>query len=162
MNRYPSWKYLIIAVSILLGLVYTLPNFYGESPAVQISPLRTAPKADTALLQRVEDALKKANLPVDGMFLEAGGVKVRFADTDTQIKARDVLQAKRAKEQKLMIEALQKGDELATASGILGRVVKVVGNYVILQIAENVQVTIQKTAVQTLLPKGTLNSIEKE
>jgi preprotein translocase subunit YajC len=71
-------------------------------------------------------------------------------------------QAKRAKEQKLMIEALQKGDELATASGILGRVVKVVGNYVILQIAENVQVTIQKTAVQTLLPKGTLNSIEKE
>jgi preprotein translocase subunit YajC len=71
-------------------------------------------------------------------------------------------QAKRAKEQKLMIEALQKGDELATASGVLGRVVKVVGNYVILQIAENVQVTIQKTAVQTLLPKGTLNSIEKE
>ena len=71
-------------------------------------------------------------------------------------------QAKKAKEQKLMIEALQKGDELATASGVLGRVVKIVGNYVILQIAENVQVTIQKTAVQTLLPKGTLNSIEKE
>ncbi|BCT69003.1 protein translocase subunit SecD [Nitrosospira sp. NRS527] len=93
MNRYPSWKYLIIAVSILLGLVYTLPNFYGESPAVQISPLRTAPKADTVLLQRIEDALKKANLPVDGMFLEAGGVKVRFADTDTQIKARDTLQS---------------------------------------------------------------------
>jgi preprotein translocase subunit SecD len=93
MNRYPSWKYLIIAVSILLGLLYTLPNFYGESPAVQISPLRTAPKADTALLQRIEDALKKANLPVDGMFLEAGGVKVRFADTDTQIKARDTLQS---------------------------------------------------------------------
>jgi preprotein translocase subunit SecD len=93
MNRYPSWKYLIIAVSILLGLLYTLPNFYGESPAVQISPLRTAPKADTALLQRIEDALKKANLPVDGMFLEAGGVKVRFTDTDTQIKARDTLQS---------------------------------------------------------------------
>ncbi|MEO6432002.1 MAG: protein translocase subunit SecD [Nitrosospira sp.] len=93
MNRYPSWKYLIIAVSILLGLVYTLPNFYGESPAVQISPLRTAPKADTVLLQRIEDALKKANLPVDGMFLETGGVKVRFADTDTQIRARDTLQS---------------------------------------------------------------------
>lgn len=93
MNRYPSWKYLIIAVLILLGLVYTLPNFYGESPAVQISPLRTAPKADTVLLQRIEDALKKANLPVDGMFLETGGVKVRFADTDTQIKARDTLQS---------------------------------------------------------------------
>ena len=58
--------------------------------------------------------------------------------------------------------ALQKGDEVATTAGELGRVVKVSGNYVILQIAENVQVVMQKTAIQTLLPKGTLNSIEKE
>ena len=95
MNRYPLWRYLIIAASILLGLLYTLPNFYGESPAVQISPLRTgsAAKADTALLQRVEDALKKANIAANGMFLDTGGVKVRFADTDAQIKARDVLQS---------------------------------------------------------------------
>ena len=93
MNRYPFWKYLIIAVSIVLGLLYTLPNFYGESPAVQISPLRTTAKADTALLQRVEEALKKANLPRNGMLLEPSGVKVRFADTDTQIKARDMLQS---------------------------------------------------------------------
>ncbi len=93
MNRYPLWKYLIIAVSIILGLLYTLPNFYGESPAVQISPLRTAAKADTALLQRVEEALKKGNLPVNGMLLEPSGVKVRFTDTDTQIKARDMLQS---------------------------------------------------------------------
>jgi preprotein translocase subunit YajC len=71
-------------------------------------------------------------------------------------------QTKRAKEQKLMIEALQKGDEVATSAGILGRVSKVTANYVTLQIAENVQVTLQKSAVQTLLPKGTLNSIEKE
>ena len=71
-------------------------------------------------------------------------------------------QAKRAKEQKLMIEALQKGDEVATTGGGLGLVIKVSGNYVTLQIAENVQVIMQKTAIQTLLPKGTLNSIEKE
>ena len=93
MNRYPAWKYLIIAVSILLGLLYTLPNFYGESPAVQISPLRTTAKADTGLLNRVEEALKRANLPTSGMFLEGGSVKVRFTDTDTQIKARDTLQS---------------------------------------------------------------------
>ena len=92
MNRYPLWKYIIIAVSILLGLLYTLPNFYGESPAVQISPLRTTPKADAALLQRVEDALQNAHLPVGGAFLDAGGIKVRFPDTDIQIKARDTLQ----------------------------------------------------------------------
>jgi preprotein translocase subunit YajC len=71
-------------------------------------------------------------------------------------------QAKRAKETKLMIEALQKGDEVVTMGGQLGRVVKVSGTYVILQIAENVQVTTLKSAVQTLLPKGTLSSIEKE
>ena len=93
MNRYPAWKYLIIAISILLGLLYTLPNFYGESPAVQVSPLRATAKADTALLQRVEEALKKANLATSGILLEPSGVKIRFADTDTQIKAKDMLQS---------------------------------------------------------------------
>lgn len=93
MNRYALWQYLIIAVSLLLGLLYTLPNFYGESPAVQISPLRTSASTDTALLQRVEDALKQANLGTDGVLLEEGSIKVRFADTDTQIKAKDLLES---------------------------------------------------------------------
>ncbi|MEE9580971.1 MAG: protein translocase subunit SecD, partial [Nitrosomonadaceae bacterium] len=93
MNRYPLWKYLIVVVSVLLGLVYALPNFYGESPAVQILPLRTTVKADTVLLARVEDTLRKDNIPTRGMFLETGGVKVRFADTDTQLRAKDRLQS---------------------------------------------------------------------
>jgi preprotein translocase subunit SecD len=92
MNRYPLWKYLIIAVSLLLGLFYTLPNFYGESPAVQISPLRTAANVDTGLLQKVENALKQANLVSSGIFLDEGSIKVRFDNTDVQIKARDILQ----------------------------------------------------------------------
>lgn len=78
MNHYPLWKYLIILVSVLLGLLYTLPNFYGESPAVQISPLRNTAKADGILLQRVEDTLKNANITVDGTFFEAGGLKYVF------------------------------------------------------------------------------------
>jgi len=93
MNRYPLWKYLIVVVSVLLGLVYALPNFYGESPAVQILPLRTTVKVDTVLLARVEDALRKDNIPTRGMLLETGGVKVRFADTDTQLRAKDMLQS---------------------------------------------------------------------
>ena len=93
MNRYPLWKYLIVVFSVLLGILYTLPNFYGESPAVQISPLRATDKADTVLLARVEDALRKDNIPINGMFLETVGIKVRFADTDTQLKAKDVLQS---------------------------------------------------------------------
>ncbi len=93
MNRYPLWKYLIVVFSVLLGILFTLPNFYGESPAVQISPLRATDKADTVLLARVEDALRKDNIPINGMFLETVGIKVRFADTDTQLKAKDVLQS---------------------------------------------------------------------
>lgn len=93
MNRYPLWKYLIIAVSLLLGLLFTLPNFYGESPAVQISPSRITANTDTALLQKVEDILKQANLAASGLFLDAGSVKARFDDTDIQMKARDILQS---------------------------------------------------------------------
>ena len=110
---------MIIAVSILLGLIYTLPNFYGESPAVQISPLRTTAKADTALLQRVEDALKKANLPASGMFLEEGGVKVRFADTDTQIKARDTLQSALGNGYMVALNLLPNSPQWLTSIGAL-------------------------------------------
>ncbi len=71
-------------------------------------------------------------------------------------------QTKRSKEQKSMIEALQKGDEVVTSGGELGRVTKLTGNYLILEVSPNVEVILQKTAIQTLLPKGTLKSIEKE
>ncbi|HEU4854442.1 MAG TPA: protein translocase subunit SecD, partial [Nitrosospira sp.] len=119
MNRYPSWKYVIIAVSILLGLIYTLPNFYGESPAVQISPLRTTAKADTALLQRVEDALKQANVTTTGMFLEEGGIKARFEDTDTQIKARDTLQSALGNGYMVALNLLPNSPQWLTSIGAL-------------------------------------------
>jgi preprotein translocase subunit SecD len=93
MNQYPLWKYLLILFALILGLVYTLPNFYGESPAVQVQPLRSTLKADNALLKRVEDALKAANLNPEVLSLDATSVKARFADTDSQLKAKDVLQA---------------------------------------------------------------------
>ncbi len=98
MNRYPLWKYIVITVTILLGLLYTLPNFFGESPAVQISPLRSGTPTDTALLQRIEQALKQKNLAYNGTILESSGIKIRFADTDTQIKARDILDAEVGKD----------------------------------------------------------------
>ncbi|MDD5328628.1 MAG: protein translocase subunit SecD [Sulfuricella sp.] len=92
MNRYPLWKYLVIAAAILFGLIYTLPNFFGESPAVQVSPLRGMTKVDQSLLNQVEDTLKKNNLADQGISFDSTGVKARFADTDTQIKAKDLLQ----------------------------------------------------------------------
>ena len=91
MNQYPLWKYLLILAALLAGLIYTLPNFFGESPAVQVSPLRTSLKADGALMERVESALKTASLIPQMITLDGNSVKARFADTDTQLKAKDIL-----------------------------------------------------------------------
>src|SRR3981081_1782924 len=91
MNRYPLWVYVTIAVALVLGALYTLPNFFGEAPAVQVSPARATLKVDSAVLGRVEDALKKAGIQPTGLFLDAAGVKVRLADYDTQPKAKDAI-----------------------------------------------------------------------
>ena len=69
-------------------------------------------------------------------------------------------QMKRAKEHKGMIEALQKGDEVVTAGGVLGRISRINENYVTLEIASNVEIQVQRPAVQLVLPKGTIKNIE--
>ncbi len=94
MNRYPLWKNLIIVISLVLGLLYTLPNFFGESPAIQISPLRvTTTAVNPELIKKVEDSLRKASIASNGTIVEGSSIKVRFAETETQIKAKDLLQA---------------------------------------------------------------------
>ena len=92
MNRYPLWKYVIVAFALVFGLIYTLPNFFGESPAVQVSSAKATLKVDAKTLERVETTLKQANVDSSGTFLDATGVKVRLKDTDTQLKARDLLE----------------------------------------------------------------------
>jgi preprotein translocase subunit SecD len=91
MNRYPIWVYVTVATAMLIGLLYTLPNFFGESPAVQVSSARATIKVDSAVQARVEETLKKAGITYSGLFLDNSGVKVRLADTDTQTKAKDAL-----------------------------------------------------------------------
>jgi preprotein translocase subunit SecD len=91
MNRYPWWKYVILAITLVMGLVYTLPNFFGDAPAVQISSGKATLKVDAALTARVETALKAANINADFVALEGTSVRARLADTDTQLKARDVI-----------------------------------------------------------------------
>src|SRR5574343_1740456 len=92
MNRYPLWKYIVVVVALIIGVLYTLPNFFGETPAVQVSPIRATIKSDDKLLQQVTAALAKNGISSDGAFLDTNGVKVRLPDTDTQLKARDVLE----------------------------------------------------------------------
>ncbi|WP_462390671.1 protein translocase subunit SecD [Parasutterella excrementihominis] len=98
MNRYPLWKYILIAVILIVAAVYTLPNFYGESPAVQVSPGKATVKVTEQTLKTVEDALAAAQIKPNGVFFEQGAqqnsVRVRFAPTDgeLQLRSRDVLE----------------------------------------------------------------------
>ena len=92
MNRYPVWKYAIIVAALLIAALYTLPNFFGEAPAVQVSSSKSTVKIDTTTLAKVEQALTAANLKADAITLEGTSIKARFNDTDTQLKAKDAIQ----------------------------------------------------------------------
>ena len=91
MNRYPFWKYVVLAVALVIGLLFTLPNFFGEAPAVQISSGKATLKVDSSLTTRVEQVLAAAGLKADFVQFEGTSVKARFADTDLQIKAKDAI-----------------------------------------------------------------------
>lgn len=93
MNRYPLWKYLLIVVTVILGFLYTIPNLFGEIPAIQISTNRQAISIDEQTEKTVNDALAAAHIQHNGMFIADGSLKVRFNDTETQLKARDAIAA---------------------------------------------------------------------
>ncbi len=92
MNRYPVWKYAIIVVALLIAALYTLPNFFGEAPAVQVSSAKPSVKIDSTTVTRVEQALKDAGITPDAVTFDATSVKARFGDTDTQLKAKDAIE----------------------------------------------------------------------
>jgi preprotein translocase subunit SecD len=92
MNRYPVWKYAIIVIAMLLGALYTLPNFFGEAPAVQVSSGKVTVKVDNATLQKVEEALKAAGLNPDTMTFDGNSIRARFDSTDNQLKAKDAIE----------------------------------------------------------------------
>ncbi len=91
MNRYPVWKYALLVVALLVGIVYTLPNFFGEAPAVQVSSGKATLKVDASFVPSVEQILVKAGLKPDFVEFDGNSVKARFADLDSQRKAQDAL-----------------------------------------------------------------------
>jgi preprotein translocase subunit SecD len=119
MNRYPLWKYLLIVAAVVIGLLYTLPNFYGEVPAVQVSPLRSNLKADAALMARIEDAIKKAGLAPAGIALDGASVKARFGTTDDQLKAKDALQGVLGEDYVVALNLLSRSPQWLTSIGAL-------------------------------------------
>ncbi|MFT3812866.1 MAG: protein translocase subunit SecD [Acidovorax sp.] len=92
MNRYPVWKYAILVIALLVGLLYTLPNFFGEAPAVQVSSAKSAIKIDAAMQTRVEEILKTAGIAPDAVSFDGNSVRARFDTPDIQLKAKDALQ----------------------------------------------------------------------
>ena len=96
MNRYPVWKYILIAVALLLGALYTAPNYFGESPALQVTTGKTAVKITSDTTARVADALKREGVPANQVTLEGEGnstaVRARFSTTDAQFKAKLALE----------------------------------------------------------------------
>ena len=96
MNRYPIWKYILILIALVFGVLYTAPNFFGESPAVQISSAKSTLKIDSSLVDRVESVLKAGDIKTGNVFFEMSGthgtVRARFDDPDTQFKAKALLE----------------------------------------------------------------------
>src|SRR3954471_17231659 len=119
MNRYPLWINLLIGFTMLIGVVYTLPNFFGEVPAIQVSPAKSTQKVDAELQQRVEAVLKTANIATDGVFLEPASLKVRFADTDTQLKAKDTVQKDLGEDFVVALNLVSRSPHCLTAIGAL-------------------------------------------
>src|SRR6476661_608550 len=92
MNRYPVWKYAIIVIALVVGVLYTLPNLFGEAPAVQVSSAKSTAKIDATTQAKVEQALSAAGVKPVSIAIDPNSVKVRLDSTDTQLKARDALQ----------------------------------------------------------------------
>src|SRR3990167_5973249 len=92
MNRYPMWKYAIILVALVVGALFTLPNFFGEAPAVQVSAAKSSVKVDSTTQVRVEAALKAAGITADLVTIDGNSLKVRLDGTDAQLKAKDLIQ----------------------------------------------------------------------
>jgi preprotein translocase subunit SecD len=117
MNRYPLWVYIIVAVAVAIGVLYAVPNLFPESPAVQISTARAAAKLDQALLDRVQEALRRDGVGFDEAYLDPGSAKIRFADTDTQLKAKDLIERELGEDYTVALNLLSNAPHWMTAIG---------------------------------------------
>jgi len=117
MNRYPLWKNIFVVFMILMGLIYAIPNLFGESPAIQVTPAKSTSKVDPTLLAQVEQILQKEKIAYDGIYLDARGVKARFANTDTQIKAKDLLQANLSSDYTVALNLLSRSPDWLRSIG---------------------------------------------
>ena len=92
MSKFPLWKYLLILIAVVAGFIYTIPNFYGEVPAVQISSLRSSLVITPETISDIESELKLSGIAATGQVFDGKTLKLKFTNTDIQLKARDAIQ----------------------------------------------------------------------
>src|SRR5688572_23452144 len=119
MNRYPFWKYAVILFALAFGLFYTLPNLFGEVPAVQVSPIKPTLRTDSALMNRVEEILKKGELAADGVFRDQASIKVRLRSTEEQLRAKDLLQTQLGEDYVVALNLLSNSPQWLASIGAL-------------------------------------------
>ena len=94
MNRYPLWKSVLIVLVVIVGAIYALPNLFGEIPAVQVAPIKAGAPWDAAPVEaRIRETLASAHLEATGFERDPDGLRILFAETETQLKARDLIDA---------------------------------------------------------------------
>ena len=92
MNQYPAWKYILILLILIVGALYAVPNIFGEDPAIQITTNRTGTTVSPTILSDVEGLLKRKKIDFKRAVQDGNNIEVRFFDTETQLKARDIVQ----------------------------------------------------------------------
>jgi len=91
-NQSPRWAYFLILITILLSILFVMPNFYGESPAIQVMPIKSGEKIDTSLLQSIEETLEKSGITNTGLIVENFHIKIKLKTAEDQLKAKSVIQ----------------------------------------------------------------------
>ncbi|HCK03325.1 MAG TPA: protein translocase subunit SecD [Methylophilaceae bacterium] len=119
MNQFSRWKYILIITSVLLSLIYTLPNFYGESPAIQVMPLRSGEKIETSVLENIEGVLKSSEIIPNGIIFEGASIKVKFTNADDQLKAKGLIQDSLGKDYVVALNLISNSPKWLTSIGAL-------------------------------------------
>lgn len=117
MNRYPLWVYAVVFVVVAAGVLYSVPNLFPESPAVQISAARATERVDEALLSRATDALARAGVGYEDAFLDQNSAKLRFQNTDVQIRAKDLIQSELGESYTVALNLLSNSPRWLSAIG---------------------------------------------
>ena len=91
-NQFSRWKYILIITSVLLSLIYTLPNFYGEAPAVQIMSVKSGERVDSSILKSIETTLKASKINISKLIIEDSGIKIKLESSEDQLKAKNLIQ----------------------------------------------------------------------